>query len=186
LRGLRYGWWNLRSGILLLWYRLLFRDFRAGRGVRLGRGVYINVVKGGSLSLGDGVDIEAHCYLVSEGTMSIGPRSFIGTGSVIVAVEQLTVGADALIAAYVTLRDHNHRFADPGIPYNRQGISAVPIEIGDNVWIGTKVTVLKGVSIGSNCIIGANAVVTSSLPADAIAAGIPARVLRSVADSRRE
>lgn len=178
MRGIRYGWWAVRSTLLLRWYRLMFRDFRAGRGVTLGRGVYINVVKGGHLHLGDGAAVEAYCSLVAEGALTIGPRAFIGAGSMIVANERVTIGADALIAAYVTIRDHDHRFDDRGIPYNRQGLATAPIEIGDNVWLGTKVTVLKGVSIGSDSIVGANAVVTSSLAHASVAVGIPARVIR--------
>jgi hypothetical protein len=59
-----------------------------------------------------------------------------------------------------------------------QGVVVAPVRIGRNVWIGSKATVLKGVSIGDNAVIGANAVVTRDIPANAVAAGIPARVLR--------
>jgi acetyltransferase-like isoleucine patch superfamily enzyme len=53
-----------------------------------------------------------------------------------------------------------------------------PVRIGRNVWLGAKVTVSKGVAIGDNAIVGANAVVTHDIPPNAIAAGVPARIIR--------
>ncbi|MBP7051983.1 MAG: hypothetical protein KBE65_13295 [Phycisphaerae bacterium] len=56
----------------------------------------------------------------------------------------------------------------------------MPVEIGDNVWLGSRVMVLKGVTIGANSVVGAGSIVTTSLPANCVAAGVPARVIRTV------
>ncbi|PQV63701.1 Hexapeptide repeat of succinyl-transferase [Abditibacterium utsteinense] len=78
----------------------------------------------------------------------------------------------------VSIRDHDHRFDNLEIPIREQGIVSAPVVIGKNVWLGAKVTVLKGVTIGDNAVVGANAVVTKNLPKNAIAVGIPAKVIR--------
>lgn len=62
----------------------------------------------------------------------------------------------------------------------RAGFLTAPIVIGNNVWIGAKATVTKGVSIGDNSVIAANAVVTRDIPAGTLAAGVPARVIRRI------
>jgi acetyltransferase-like isoleucine patch superfamily enzyme len=96
----------------------------------------------------------------------------------------MEIGEDALIAAYVTIRDQDHRFSTSDMPYRSQGRTSSALSIGRNVWIGTKATVLRGVHIGDDCIIGANAVVKSSIPAGNLAAGVPARVIREMAKHR--
>ncbi|MCA1779929.1 MAG: hypothetical protein LC637_11255 [Xanthomonadaceae bacterium] len=60
------------------------------------------------------------------------------------------------------------------------GFTTAPVEIGNNVWIGAKATITKGVKIGNNAVVGANSVVTSDIPAGVLAAGVPARILRTI------
>jgi len=179
-RALRYSWWAARSWIVLSWYRLLYPGLRVGRGVRLGRGVDISVVRGASLDVGDRVQIDSHVRLTAEGDLAIGPDSYVGVGSIIVSANRVTIGRDALIAAYVTIRDQDHRIE--ARPFREQSLISVPVEIGDNVWLGTKVTVLRGVEIGSNCVIGANSVVTRPIPCDCVAVGTPARIVKRLSD----
>lgn len=182
LRGLRAGWAAIRSAALLGWYRSLYSGLKVGRRVRLGRGVHISVVRGFSLTIGDGVEIERDCQLISEGELSIGSGSFIGTGSIIVAAERLAIGRNALIAAYVTIRDQDHRLDDPTLPYNRQGLVTAPVTIGDNVWIGTKATILRGVSVGDGAVIGAHALVIDAVEPRTLVGGVPARLLKRLDD----
>lgn len=181
LRALRYAWWAIRSFVVLSWYRLSYAGISVGRGVRLGRGVYISVVRGGTLDLGNHVHIDSYSYLTVVGALTIGPRSYIGVGCTLVAQDRITVGQDALIAAYVTLRDQDHEMDRSDAPYREQGLVASPISIGQNVWIGTKATVLRGCSIGDNCVVGANAVVTKDIEGGRVAVGVPARVVRKFA-----
>lgn len=77
----------------------------------------------------------------------------------------------------IITRNHMHDRTD--IPMNQQGFEAErPVTIGNDVWIGDRVTILPGVTIEDGCIIGAGAVVTRDIPAYSIAAGIPARVIK--------
>lgn len=177
---MRFAWWSVRSLLVLTWYRALYPDLRVGRGVVLGRNVDIRVIRGGSLVIGAGTIIEAQCTLVAEGDLEIGDNSFVGCGTIIVARQSVRIGRDALIAAYTTIRDQDHRFDDSSKPYRLQGLDSSPIVIGDNACLGTKATVLRGVIIGNNAIVGANSVVTSDIAEGAIAVGAPARTVRPV------
>jgi acetyltransferase-like isoleucine patch superfamily enzyme len=179
LRGLCYAWRRLHSETLLTVYRLQFGGLRVGRNVTLGRGTYLNVASGGRLTIGDNVLIDGGVYLTADGgTLEIGADSYIGMGTVIVAAERVSIGCDALIAAYVTIRDQDHGVSKPGVPYRAQPPQSAPVSIGQNVWLGTHAAVLKGVTIGEGCIVGANAVVTRDLPPNCVAVGVPAKMIR--------
>lgn len=165
------------SALRVWWLRLIYPGLKVGRRVELGSGVRIVVKRGGQITIGDRTAIEPNCLVVaSAGTLEIGSDSFIGQGSVIAAHERVSIGADALIASNVTIRDQDH--GTGATPYRLQQYVTRPVTIGSNVWLGAGVVVLKGVSIGDNAIVGANAVVTKSLPASATAVGVPAKVLR--------
>jgi len=180
LRALVYAVRWVRSQVTLAFYRALYSGLSVGKGVSIGRGVYLSVTRGSRLKLADGVRVDSHAYLVSEGELTIGARGYVGVGSTIVAKERIVIGSDVLIAAYATIRDQDHRFDELGPSYNKQGLIASPIEIGDNVWIGTKATVLRGVQIGSGAIVGANAVVTDSVDDNVVAVGVPARAVKTL------
>lgn len=151
-----------------------------GPSVKIAKHVRLRASDGGKVRLASDVAVETQCQLTAKfGKLSVGPTGFIGQGTVIVCRESITIGHNALIAEYVTIRDQDHRYGGPK-PTADNGYDTAPVTIGDNVWIGAKATVTKGVTIGSNAVIGAGAVVTRDVPEGAIAVGIPARVVGSV------
>lgn len=102
------------------------------------------------------------------------------SGTIIGATDKILIGNNILAGANVTITDFDwHPFESSKRHTERKSRSA-PVVIEDNVWLGLNSLVLKGVTIGTNTIVGANAVVTSSLPANVIAAGNPAKVIRSL------
>lgn len=105
----------------------------------------------------------------------IGPRCFISVPEV-----TLSIGDDTIIGPEFCVMGGDHRVDVPGTLYRdtRQLGVNTPIEIGCNVWIGARVTVLKGVRIGDAAIVGAGSVVTHDVPSHAVVAGSPARLLR--------
>jgi len=150
------------------------------RGVQIGAGVRLSVTDAGRLSLASPCDIDRGATLIVKyGQIRIGPRSYIGVGSVICARDAISIGSDCLIAEHVTIRDQDHRFG-PGVITRHAGFTTAPINIGDNVWVGAKTTITKGVTIGNNTVIGANSVVSKDIPANTVAAGSPARVIRKI------
>ncbi len=102
----------------------------------------------------------------------------------IAAVEKVSIGSNVLIASKVFISDHNHggysgdAHSAPDVPPENRPILSSPVIIEDNVWIGEFVSVLPGVTIGKGAVIGANSVVTTDIPANSIAVGAPARVIK--------
>jgi len=129
-----------------------------GNGVFLGRGSILSC-KNGDIELGDHVNLGFHCEIFS--------------GS------RVTVGHHGLFAAQAYLVGGGHDFDRPDVPVIDQARTSKGITLQENVWLGTGAKVLDGVKIGKNVVVGANAVVNEDLPDGAIAAGVPARVLRT-------
>ncbi len=137
----------------------------------------------GKVIFGAGCAIDNDFTAEVEGVLRVGARTVFGHHCTLAARDSVEIGEDCLLAEMVSIRDHDHRFDDLEIPIREQGAVSAPVKIGKNVWLGAKVTVLKGVTIGDNAIVGANAVVTKNLPANAIAVGIPAKVIRLRTDA---
>jgi acetyltransferase-like isoleucine patch superfamily enzyme/GT2 family glycosyltransferase len=108
------------------------------------------------------------------GRIEIGDDVVLSRGVHIVAFERVTLGHGAMVGEYSSLRDANHRRSTAG-SMRHSGHEHAPIDVGRNVWIGRGATVLKGLTLGESCVVGANAVVTRSVAAQAVVAGAPAR-----------
>jgi len=112
------------------------------------------------------------------GHFEVGARTIFGHHCTIAAKESVLIGEDCLIAEMVSIRDHDHTYRRMDIPVREQGATCAPVKIGRDVWIGAKATITKGVVIGDHAIIGANAVVTKNIPENAVAVGVPAKVIK--------
>ncbi|MFP4149056.1 MAG: sugar O-acetyltransferase [Nitriliruptoraceae bacterium] len=120
---------------------------------------------------------------VDYGTqLRIGARCFANYGLVALDVAPITIGDDVQFGPNVQLLTPTHPI-DPELRREKWEAGA-PIRIADNVWIGGGAIVLAGVTIGRNTVVGAGAVVTRDLPADVVAVGNPARVLRTIGEPR--
>lgn len=111
--------------------------------------------------------------------ISIGSSTALSNNVSIVAMRSIQIGQRCLIGDLVQIFDCDfHEIA----PENRHsGCGPIePVMIGDNVWIGSRTMVLRGVSIGENSVIAAGSVVTKTIPANCLAAGVPARVIREL------
>jgi acetyltransferase-like isoleucine patch superfamily enzyme len=133
------------------------RGIEIGHGVFLGRGTILSC-KDGDIILGDHTNLGFHCEIFSGSTV--------------------TVGRHGLFAAQAYLVGGGHEFERHDVAVIDQPRSSRGIVLGDNVWLGAGAKVLDGVCLGDGVVVGANAVVTADLPDGAIAAGVPARVLR--------
>jgi acetyltransferase-like isoleucine patch superfamily enzyme len=111
--------------------------------------------------------------------ISIGNDCFIGPYSVIQGQGGVEIGDKCLIGGHAYIVPANHIFADGGRPIIEQGETRVGIKVGDDVWMGSGVRLLDGVSVGEGCVIGAGSVVTRSLPRNSVAYGVPAKLRRT-------
>lgn len=135
-------------------------NIRIGRDVSLLGNAYVNATgPRGSVRIGDRTHIDQFCVLYGQGGLTIGRACAIASGVIIYSqTNQIGPDAEALIVD--------------------QPVAYAPVSIGDDVWIGARAVVLPGVTIGDHAVIGAGAVVRHDVPAWAIAAGVPAKVIR--------
>jgi acetyltransferase-like isoleucine patch superfamily enzyme len=111
----------------------------------------------------------------------IGEGCFLNIGTMIAALDEVTVGDHVMFANGCFVADSSHRYDDPNMPVTWQGFTSKgPTRIGSNCWFGVNCVVTTGVTIGERCVVGANSVVTRDLPPRVIAAGAPARVIREI------
>jgi len=150
-----------------------------GRDVELyARPGHGRIVLGRWVHIGDGTKLRAH-----DGTLRIGDKVVFGSDTRVNCQLDIEIGATTLVADWVYIADFDHRFEDLDRPIKDQGIAKAPVRIGPDVWLGTKCTVTRGVSIGRGSVVAAHAVVTRDVPPYQVVGGVPARVLRDrVAD----
>jgi len=139
----------------------------------------------GKLEINDLNVINRNFDIEIKGRLSIGSRNYFNKNIKIVCLEKIKIGDDCIIADSVHLYDHDHKYSDLGLLINEQGYITKPILIGNNVWIGAKATILKGVTIHDGAIIAANAVVNKDVPSNAIVAGNPAMIVKMRTDVRK-
>jgi acetyltransferase-like isoleucine patch superfamily enzyme len=163
------GWRWTTDGMLFLGPRLQLQARRGAR-LRFGRFVWI----------GHGTKIRCH-----EGSVEVGAKTVLGQECTISAYQRVRIGEQCVVADRVMLIDFDHNVADPEVPIRLQGIYKRDVVVGSNVWIGYGAQILRGVTVGDNAIIGASAVVTRDIPANAVAVGAPARVIRMRAEPER-
>ncbi|MEV0919779.1 sugar O-acetyltransferase [Streptomyces sp. NPDC049967] len=128
--------------------------------------------------VGEGAHIRPPLYVDYGTYITVGEDTFINYNLTALDVAPITIGRDCQIGPNVQLLTPTH----PVEPEPRRDKleAAKPITIGDNVWLGGGAIVLAGVTIGDNSVIGAGAVVTKDVPANVVAVGNPARVIRSI------
>ena len=107
----------------------------------------------------------------------VGPLRVFGSNVTVNCYLDVEIGDDSLFADQVYVGDFDHRYEDPEIPVQRQGIAASPVRIGRDCWIGTKAVVLRGTTIGDGSVVGAGAVVKGRFEARSVIAGVPARAI---------
>jgi maltose O-acetyltransferase len=129
-------------------------------------------------TLGDDAYVKPPLFVDYGENVHIGPRTFANYNLTALDVAPITIGADCQIGPGVQLLTPTHP-VDPQ-PRRDKLEAALPIVIGDNVWLGGGVIVCPGVTIGDNTVVGAGTVVTRDLPANVVAVGNPARVVREI------
>jgi acetyltransferase-like isoleucine patch superfamily enzyme len=143
--------------------------------------------------IGNNTTIQSHCILgcwvkyageTYSPTITIGDDCNIGEHTHITSIKKITIGNGLLTGRYVYVGDNSHGGLsndEANIPpIRRKLVTKGEISIGKNVWIGDKATILAGVTVGDNVIVGANSVVTKDIPSNTMVAGVPARIIKSL------
>lgn len=156
------GWRWRTDGMVFLGPGLQLQIGRTGE-IRFGRFAWV----------GAGTKIRCH-----EGVVEIGAKTVMGQDCTISAYQRVSIGEQCVIADRTMFIDFDHIVTESEEPIRLQGIYKRDVVVGSNVWIGYGAQILRGVTVGDNAIIGASSVVTRDIPANAVAVGSPARVVR--------
>jgi acetyltransferase-like isoleucine patch superfamily enzyme len=158
----RYGGRLQTDGVCFICPRV---KLEIGRGatLRIGRWAWV----------GHGTKIRVH-----EGEVEIGAKTVIGQECTISAFQRVSIGRECILADRVMLIDFDHGVTEVERPIRLQGIYKRDVHVGHNVWMGYGACILRGTTIGENCIVGTSAVVTRDFAPNSVIGGVPARVIR--------
>lgn len=163
------------------------RRFKIGKHCIIGNNISISclgtdgVVLGNSVSLGDYSKLVVSSdltnlghYIRIEDGVGIGEFSRVGgSGGV-------TIGRNTIIGQYFSCHPENHIFTDINKPIKQQGTVRAPIIIGEDCWVGAKVTILAGTNIGKHSVVAAGSVVSGNFPPFSVIGGIPAKIIKDI------
>ncbi|RLA52866.1 MAG: acyltransferase [Gammaproteobacteria bacterium] len=162
------------------------RNISIGNNVNVGDHVRLSALGRGQLAIGDNVNIGAFSQVIISMTFSdigefirIGNNVGMGEFAYLGGSGGLEIGSDTIIGQYFSTHPENHNYSDNTKLIREQGVTRQGILIGSNCWIGAKVTILDGVTVGDNCVIAAGSIVTKSTPDNVVVAGVPAKVIRN-------
>jgi acetyltransferase-like isoleucine patch superfamily enzyme len=172
-------WSDGRSTLAARWY-LRHADVVGPRVRVRGRPVVKNW---GRMVVGDRTQLVStiatlELVTMKGGTLEIGPRTLLNYGGSIAAHERITIGERCLIGTHSIIIDNDFHRIEP--ERRLEPPESRPITLEDNVWLGARVIVLGGVTIGAGSCIGAGSVVNADIPPRSLAVGVPARVIREL------
>lgn len=184
--------------LLVVWRRfkqIFFYDAMLRyRCKHVGKGVYFEstfplIMGYGDIYLGDRLGISGHVTLIASykanlnPTIEIGEDVYLGYGTFLSCADRITIGNRVLIAQGVSIFDNNNHPIDPMARARHQAIGKIdfsPVIIEDDVWIGAKAVVSKGVTVGRGSVVAMESVVTRDVPPMTVVAGNPARVVKKI------
>ena len=171
------------SGQLSLGHKVTIEDGVLLRGdISIGSHSFIcrQVEMTGNIAIGDACVVGSFTILstASAAALKVGTDTYINSFTVIGAMEGVSIGDHCIFAAYIAITDATHGIDDLSIATKHAPITAKPVTIGNNVWLGSGVMVMMGSHIGDDTVVGARSLVRSDLPDRSISFGTPAKVHR--------
>lgn len=172
----------------LLYHPVLYLRLHLGGAKKIILGKKIRIKNPKYLQVGEGVTISNNARLLFVDTyagesyapmVKIGNNVFITYNFTIMAAAPITIHDNVLIASDVVITSENHGMNPEYSPsYAQTPLTGKPVEIGDGCWLGEKVMIMPGVTLGKKCIAAAGAVVTKSFPDYSLVAGVPAKLIK--------
>jgi acetyltransferase-like isoleucine patch superfamily enzyme len=189
---LRGGWKRLffkaSSGLVFIGTNVVIDhiyQFAAGGNLIIEDNVYINALSANGIFIKNNVSIARNCVLICTGVIAqkgkgitIGNNSGINAGTYMGGQGGIEIGDNVIIGPGVKIFSENHNFSDINMNIKDQGVTRNGVVIGNNCWVGAGVTILAGVNIGEGCVIAAGSIVTKTVAAHSVVAGVPGRVLK--------
>ncbi len=159
-----------------------------GKSVTIDKHTIIDGYSSEKIILGDCVKIGAFSNLNSTSHFSkygkglkMGNNSAIGDYTHFGAAGGIEIGDDVIMGSYISFHSENHNYEDTTKLIREQGVTSKGIKLGNNIWVGAKVTFLDGCQVGNNSVVAAGAVVSGVFPDNVVLGGVPAKILKSIA-----
>lgn len=146
----------------------------------IGKRCGIHILEGGRIRCEGRIILNDDVMLYAKGNLTIGKNFGINRYSRIIAHDEISIGNNVTIGQMVSILDHNHKYEMTQDVLTFDGYETKKTSIGNNVWIADKCTILKGVTIGDNVVVGANAVVYKDIPSNCVVGGNPLKVLKEL------
>lgn len=163
------------------------RNIRFGRGVTIERNCVIDGFARKMVCIGQNVRIGSYSIISSTSHMSafgqgysIGDNTGIGEFAYLGAAGGIEIGKDVIMGQYVSFHSQNHTFSEKNKLIRDQGTTSSGIRLGNDIWVGAKVTFLDGSEVGSHSVVAAGAVVTGKFPSHVVIGGVPARIIKDI------
>lgn len=163
------------------------RNFHFGTNVTIEKNTRLDGYASQRIMLGDNCKIGAFSCLTSTSHFSkygkglvMGNNSAIGDYTHFGASGGIDIGNDVIMGSYISFHSENHVFSDTSKLIREQGVTSKGIKIGNNVWVGVKVTFLDGSQVGNNSVVAAGAVVNGVFPNNVVIGGVPAKIIKTI------
>lgn len=163
------------------------RNFYFGKNVTIEKHTTIDCYASEKIQIGSGSRIGAYSLVTCTSHLSkygkglkIGQNSAIGRFSEFGAAGGIQIGDNVIMGSYISFHSENHNYEDTSRLIREQGVTSKGIKLGNNIWVGAKVTFLDGSQIGDNSVVAAGAVVKGVFPDNVIIGGVPAKILKVI------
>jgi acetyltransferase-like isoleucine patch superfamily enzyme len=160
-----------------------------GKSVTIAKHCFLDGFSSEKIVMGDCVKIGAFSTLTSTSHFSkygkgltIGNNSAVGQFTEFGAAGGIEIGDDVIMGSYVSFHSENHNFSDSEKRIREQGVTSKGIKLGNNIWVGAKVTFLDGCIVGNNSVVAAGAVVNGVFPDNVVIGGVPAKIIKRLAE----
>jgi len=162
-------------------------NFVLGKNVTIESYTILDGYASEKIVLGDNAKIGMYSKLLSTSHLAtygkgikMGNNSAIGDYTHFGAPGGIEIGNDVIMGSYISFHSENHNFSDTTKLIREQGVTSKGIKLGNNIWVGAKVTFLDGCIVGHNSVVAAGAVVNGIYPDNSVIGGVPARVIKTI------
>ena len=179
-----------QNGLLFVGRRctLKFKHLiKLGKSTNIGNNVIINALSKNGISIGNNVTIHDNTIIECTGVLNylgvglkIGNNVGIAQNCFIQVRGKVTIGNNVIFGPDVSIFSENHIIEDPYTPISKQGVVREDVFIEDGAWLGTKSTILSGVTVGKNSVVAAGSVVNKNVPPHTVVGGVPAKIIKQI------
>ncbi len=142
---------------------------------------YQKIILGDCVKIGSFSNLNTTSHFSKYGKgLKMGNNSAIGDFAHFGAAGGIEIGDDVIMGSYISFHSENHNFNDTTKLIREQGVTSKGIKLGNNIWVGAKVTFLDGCIVGDNCVVAAGAVVNGIFPSNVVIGGVPAKILKQI------